>query len=448
MNSPLARIPVPPLGSSSLLLFLTQIGVLLLLALLLGRLAERLKMPALVGELCAGVFLGPSVLEQVAPGGYDWLFPRSTEQYHMLDAVGQLGVLLLVGMTGAHLDLGSLRRRTGAIATISGLGLVIPLGLGIAAGYALPQALLSSGTDHAVLALFLGVAMCVSAIPVIAKIFMDMNILHRDIAQLALTVGMIDDMFGWFMLSVVSAMATTGLSVRTISLSLAYVLLVVAVAATIGGPLVRGAFRLVRSSQTATPTIAAAAVLILLSAAGTHALGLEAVLGAFLCGIVVRQSGGHDRYRLEPLRTTVMAVFAPIFFAIAGLRIDMTSLARPAVALAALLLLVVAIIGKFLGAYLGARLNRLDRWEAVALGAGMNARGVIEVIVAMVGLRLGVLNSAAFTIIVLIAVLTSLMAPPILRLAMARIRYTDREVDRLRTDEDGLSREVGSGLVG
>jgi Kef-type K+ transport system membrane component KefB len=132
------------------------------------------------------------------------------------------------------------------------------------------------------------------------------------------------------------------------------------------------------------------------------------------------------------LRAVVVAVLAPLFFATAGLRMDLTALRRPDVLGFAMLVLVGAVVGKFAGAYLGARLCRLDRWEALALGAGMNARGVVEVIVAMVGLRLGVLSTELYTIIVLVALATSLMAPPILRFAMAHVDCSDAERERGR----------------
>jgi Kef-type K+ transport system membrane component KefB len=159
---------------------------------------------------------------------------------------------------------------------------------------------------------------------------------------------------------------------------------------------------------------------VLLGAAATQGLNLEAVFGAFVSGVLIGRSREFDPDKLRPLRTTVLVFLAPVFFATAGLRIDLTELRRPVVLAAAGAVLAVAILGKFAGAYAGARLSRLGHWEAIALGAGMNSRGVIEVIVAMAGLRLGILNSAMYTIIIFIAVVTSLMAPPILRGAMAR----------------------------
>jgi Kef-type K+ transport system membrane component KefB len=412
-----------PLGAHELLVFILQLGLLLGLAVLLGRLAERLRMPAIVGELTVGVLLGPSLLDHLAPG------LRFT-QLHLLDAVGQVGVLLLVAITGIQLDFGLVRRRGSTAAKVSVAGLVIPLVLGVAAGYLLPASLLGEGTSVTVFALFLGVATCVSAIPVIAKTLTDMKLLHRNIGQLCLTAGMVDDAFGWFMLSIVSAMATTGVRTGQIVLSLISLVALVPFAIWIGRPLVRWTMRAATRSAEPGPAVAVAVVLVLLSAAGTHALGLEAILGAFVCGALIGRSGHADAEWLAPLRTIVLSVLAPLFFATAGLRMDLTLLARPAVLAASGVVLGVAIVGKFLGAYLGALLSRMSGWEALALGAGMNARGVIEVIVAMVGLRLGIINTEMYTIVIVVAIVTSLMAPPILRIAMRRVEITSEE--RLR----------------
>ena len=379
--------------------------------------------------MTAGVLLGPSLFGWLAPGLSGWLFPAQAEQAHLLDSVGQIGVLLLVGLTGIEMDLGMVRRRGLTAVRVSVAGLIIPLGLGIALGFPIAR-MLDVGGDTAVFVLFLGVAMCVSAIPVIAKTLMDMNLMHRDIAQLTLAAGTVDDAVGWFLLSVVSAMAVGGLTAGKVTLAVAYLVLVVLVAVLIGRPLVRRVLRL--SGGSAERTVAVAAALIVLAAASTQALGLEAVFGAFLCGALIGSSGEFARARTAALRTVVLSVLAPVFFATAGLRIDLRALAHPTVLAAAAIVLLTAIVGKFAGAFLGALLSRLTRWEALALGAGMNARGVIEVIVAMVGLRLGILNTATYTIVVLVAVVTSVMAPPLLRVAMRRVPVTPEEEARRR----------------
>ena len=156
---------------------------------------------------------------------------------------------------------------------------------------------------------------------------------------------------------------------------------------------------------------------------------MEPIFGAFIAGTMISASRIAQR-QLAALRTLVLSVLAPLFLATAGLRVDVTVLARPVVALTALVIVLVAILGKFAGAYAGARLRRLSSPEGIALGAGMNARGVIEVVIALTGLRLGVLNNTTYTIVVLVALVTSIMAPPVLRHAMSRITQTDEELIR------------------
>jgi Kef-type K+ transport system membrane component KefB len=432
--------PLPGLDPHVLLVFLLQVSLLLTVALALGRLAVRFGLPALVGELLTGVLLGPSLLGTIAPGALSWVLPPDAGQLHLLDAVGQLGVLLLVGITGVQLDTTMLRRRGATGVRVSLAGLLLPLGLGIGAGFLVPAVLLSDGADRGVFALFLGVAMCVTAIPVIAKTLADMGLLHRDIGQLTLAAGTVDDAVGWFLLSVVSAAATTGVRAGAVSSSLLYLVLFLVAAALIGRPLVRKALELAGRAGDGGPRVTVAVIVIILGAAVTHAMRMEALFGAFVAGLLIGQARLADRpdprpgrglwTDLKPLRTVVLSVLAPLFLATAGLRMDLTALADPQVLLAAVALLAVAVIGKFAGAYLGARLSRLSHWEGIALGAGMNARGVVEVVVATTGLRLGVLTVATYTVIVLIAVVTSVMGPPILRRAMARVEQTEVESER------------------
>ncbi|MFK0289846.1 cation:proton antiporter [Streptomyces sp. NPDC090442] len=429
----LASVPIPPLTSHQVLVFLLQIAILLFLALCLGRLANRFGLPAVVGELLAGVLIGPSLLAQLAPGFSEWLLPRDTAQMHLLDAVSQLGVLLLVGITGVQVDLRVLRRRRATAIRVSLAGLLVPLALGVATGYVLVDALIPSGTDRTVFALFFGVAMCVSAIPVIAKTLTDMGLLHRDVGQLTLAAGTIDDAVGWFLLSIVSAIATTGLHAGSISLSVVYLVGFVAAAWFLGRPVVRFVLRLAARSSEPGTTIAAAIVIILLGGASTQALGMEAVFGAFVAGIVIGACGAADPARLAPLRTLVKWVLAPLFLASAALRMDLTALRHVEVLVAAIVALFIAVLGKFAGAYIGARASRLTNWESLALGAGMNARGVVQMVVATVGLRIGVLDTASYTIVLFVAIATSVMAPPLLRMTMARVEHSADE--QLRKDE-------------
>jgi Kef-type K+ transport system membrane component KefB len=425
--------PATPLSSHQLSLFLLQLTMLLLLALCLGRLAVLVRLPTVVGELLAGLVLGPSLLGHLAPGVAGWLTPPEPTQLHLVDAVGQLGVLLLVAVTGAHLDVKMLRRRRWAIGWVSLGGLLVPLGLGVAVALALPDRLVPETVDRPVFAFFLGIALSVSAIPVIAKILGDLNLLHRDVGQLTIAAAMVNDAVAWFLLSIASALATVGVQLGLIGRSVLYLLGFAALAVFVLRPAMRWTLR--QAARTGEPGATVTVVVIFVLGCGwaTHALGLEAIFGAFLAGAVIGSPGVADLRLLAPLRLVVLAVLAPLFLATAGLRMDLTALADPTVLLAAIAVVLVAIVGKLVGGYLGARASRLSHWEGLALGAGLNARGVVEVIMAYAGLRLGVLNTASYTVVVLVAVVTSLMAPPLLRAAMRRVETNADE--RLRAAE-------------
>lgn len=421
----LAATPPPGIASHQLLVFLLQVGGLLGLAVLLGILASRLGMAAVVGELLAGVLLGPSLLRHLAPGLSGWLLPASAGQLHLLDAVGQLGVLLLVGIAGIHLDLGMLRRRRTSIAAVGSGALLLPLALGLGAGLVLPSQLRTAGTDRWVFALFIGVAICVSAIPVIASTLIQLDLFDREIGQLIMGSAAVDDVVGWLLLALVSATATTGLGAGQVIRPVCYLVAILLGAMLIGRPVVRLVMRLAAASGSPAASVSAAAVVLLLCGATTQALGMEAILGTFLGGMLIGSCGTVELELLAPLRTFVLSVLAPVFFATAGLRMDLTELRRPVVLGSAVAVLALAVFGKFSGAYLGARASKLDHWTGLALGAGLNARGVVEVVVAMVGLQVGILTTASYTVIVLIAIVTSVMAPPLLRYAVGRMPPSD-----------------------
>ncbi|MFI9311013.1 cation:proton antiporter [Streptomyces triculaminicus] len=439
----LAAEPVTPLPAGLLLLLLLQIGVLLGLSLVLGRLAQRLGLPRVVGELASGVLLGPSVLALVAPQFATWLFPHEPAQMHVLDAAGQLGVLLLVGFTGMHLDVKLARRHGGTAAAVSTAALLLPLALGLGLGFALPDQLQPINGDTVGFACFLGVALCVSSIPVIGRVLADMNLIDRNVGQIILCVAAVDDAVGWLLLSLVTAAATTAVTAADIALILWHLAALLLGVITVGRWTVPRVMRWAGRSSSRGAPITAAVVLIFLAGAAAQALGFEALLGAFLCGILIGTCAADQGRRLEPLHTTALGFLSPLFFALAGLRIDLTELAHPTTGLWALAALGIAIVGKYLDAFVGSITGHLSRWEALAVGAGINARGVIQVVIAVVGVRLGLLTTAMYSIIVLIALITPVMAPPVLKAAMKRLPPTEEET--LRAQRLPLQETVEAG---
>ncbi|MBS2531161.1 cation:proton antiporter [Catenulispora sp. NF23] len=402
-------------------IFLLALATLLVAAVLLGRLAGRLGLPAIVGELLAGVLLGPSVLGHLSPWVSARLFPQVPQQTRLLDAVSQFAVLLFVGVAGTHVDLDVIRRRRQAVAKVGLIGLVTPLVLGTLLGLLVPHRMLAAGTGQARFAVFLGIALCASALPVIARTLSDIKLLDHETGQLILASGLLSDAVGWFLLSIVSATATAGFRAGQVALPLLGAAGFLLVAIVVGRPGIRWILEHAAQAEHAAPASAAAVAVILVGAAISQAIHMEGVFGAFAVGVLLGSSGRSTSARLEPLNEIAMSVLAPVFLATAGLRVDIGALMDPVVLLVALTVLAAAIVGKFSGAYTGARLSRLSHWEGVALGTGLNSRGVVEVVIASVGLQLGILTASTYTVIVLVAIFTSVMTPPLLKSAVARM---------------------------
>ena len=437
---------VKPLGEHELFLFFLQFTLLLVVARALGELAVRAKLPSVVGELLGGFLIGPSLLGAVAPGLFETIFPGNAEQFHLLEIVSWLGVIMLLILTGLETDIGLIVKKGRGAAAISLGGVVVPFASGITLGFLLPESFLAAPDKRLVFALFLGTAMSISAIPVIAKVLMEMKIIRRDIGQVTLAAGMIDDTIGWILLSVVAGLATSGsIDVAAAGQSVLSVLVVLVLAFTVGRRFVswviRGLDNLVGGDMV---KITGLMVLALAFGTVTHGLGLEAVLGAFLAGILVGQVKRFDDRLRHVFEQVALGVFAPVFFAASGLRVDLAKLVEPRVLLVGLIVLAVAIGGKFLGAYVGARATKLGHWEALSLGAGMNARGAMEIIVATIGLSRGILTQEMYSIILMVAIVTSLMAPPLLRWTLSRVEIGDEERERLEAEERRKDSFVGN----
>jgi len=424
---------IDPLDHGTVTVLLLQLGMLLLVARTLGYVANRFGLPSVVGELLAGIVLGPSILGAIAPDLLATFVPTDPARFHLLEAFAFFGVLLLLVITGLETDIDLIASKGRSAAAISLTGIIVPFALGFALGQVLPEQFIADTEQRLVFSLFLGTALGISAIPVIAKVMIEMNVVRRDIGQLTLAAGMIDDTIGWILLSVVAGLARSGVvDLPSVAQSILSVLIVVGLAFTAGRRLVHRLFRTVDERDAGDlAQVTLLMVLALLAGSLTHYLGIEAVLGAFLIGILAGQVKRFRASARHVFETFTLGVFAPIFFATSGLRVDLSALLDPTVFGIGMVVLAVAIIGKFVGAALGAKISGLGRWEALSLGAGMNARGAIEIIVATIGLGLGVLTPEMYTIILLVAIVTSLMAPPILRATLRRVPFTEEERQRL-----------------
>jgi Kef-type K+ transport system membrane component KefB len=404
-----------------LFLFLAEVVVLVVAARVGGEIALRLRIPEVVGELVLGICLGPSLFGALWPGGFAALFPADPAQRDLLEIMGWLGVIFLVTLSGFETRLGVLRRAGRAVLGGWLGGFFVPLALGFGLGWLIPESLVGPGIARPVFASFVAIAMSISAIPVIARILMDLDLLKTRIGMVVMSTAVADDTIGWILLAVVTGLATGALDLPSVLTALVGTAAFLVLAFTVGQRLVRLA--LSASDRLRMPHAKTTVMLaiVLIGGAITEAIHVHLVLGTFVAGILVGRSPGRDRVGRDTIRTLGMALFVPFFFAYTGIKVDLTTLTGPALATAGAAI-AVAVVGKGAGGLLWARAGGLSWWEAAAVGAGRNARGAMELVIAAIGLSIGVLTLPMYTIVVLIAVLTTLMAGPLLRTCVHRAR--------------------------
>jgi Kef-type K+ transport system membrane component KefB/nucleotide-binding universal stress UspA family protein len=433
----LAQAPGDAHKGPSEALFIAEILALMIVGRLLGEAMLRLRQPAVMGQLIAGLILGPSLFGLLLPDVQHALFPKNAEQKAMIDAIAQFGVLLLLLLTGMETDL-KLVRQTGRASIFASLmGVIVPFACGVALGELLPDSMLPDPGKRLITSLFLGTALSIASVKIVALVVAEMKFTRRVVGQVILASAIIDDSVGWIIVSIIFSLALHG-SVDPWSLaqSIAGTLAFMAASFTIGRRIVFTIIRWVNDTFVSEFAVITAILVIMGGMALiTHAIGVHTVLGAFVAGILVGESPILTRHIDEQLRGLITAFFAPVFFGIAGLSADLTILADPHIALLTAGLIVIASLGKFGGAFLGAELGGLTRREGFALACGMNARGSTEVIIATVGLSMGALNQNLFTMIVAMAVITTTAIPPTLRWALSRIPMRKEEKQRLEREE-------------
>ncbi|MBI4509704.1 MAG: cation:proton antiporter [Deltaproteobacteria bacterium] len=425
---------ITPLGGHAVYLLLIQVALLLTAARVGAELARRLGLPAVVGELAAGIVLGPTVFGHYLPHLHGAVFPADATQFHLLDVVGTLGMVLLLLLTGLETDLRLLRNLGRAALIASGTGMLVPFGMGLVLGLLMPDQYLAHPDQRLLFAAFLATAMSISAMPVIAKILMDLDLTKRNIGLVILSAGVVDDTAGWLILSIIAGAATHGsLRFDSLALTLGYLALFLFLAAAVVYPLLRFLIRVTATRfRTSDADLVAIVVVALLCAAATERIGVHAVFGAFVAGTVLRQVPRLSDATVHRLESFVFSVLSPVFFGIVGLKVDLWSLGSGWMLA---VVVGVACLGKLVGCTVGGLWGGMRFWEAMSIAVAMNARGAMELVVASIGLSLGILNQQAFSMIVVVAVVTSFMAPLALRLTMRRVRMTEEEAKRIAAQE-------------
>ena len=393
---------------------LVAVALVIITAQLLGALAQRWHQPRVVGEIIAGIVLGPSLLGALAPALENQLFSEAVRS--QLALLGQLGLVLFMFLIGLELNPKMLQGRIPLASRITVVGVLLPLGLGmlLARGFELWQPQLLPGNQAIAGALFMGCAMAITAFPVLARILRERQLLSQPLGALAITAAALQDVLSWVLLAVVVAFARSSswagsllplLGTTAWSLLLLFGL----------RPLRRRLQESYRRSHQLGPLLQASLFAgALLSAAVTEWMGVHAIFGAFLWGLAMPRYGPMRRRLEQRLEAVVLQLLLPLFFVISGLNTSIGSINTLPLLLTALLVLAVAVGGKFIGTWATAKLSGVTNLEAQALGWLMNTRGLTELVILNVGLDLGVISTELFTIGVVMALATSVMTGPLL----------------------------------
>ncbi|MBW3537373.1 MAG: cation:proton antiporter, partial [Actinobacteria bacterium] len=373
----------------------------------------------------------------LAPSVHEWIFPNAIDSRSMLLAVSTLGVALLLVVTGYETDLGLIRALGRPALVVAAGSILVPFAAGVAPGLLLPSRFVGLQADRGVFVLFIAAALTTSSLAVVAKILSELGLLRRNFGQITLAAGMANEIVGYVLLGVIASIAASGrLSPGDAAVTFAGIVAFVVAGITIGQRLVDWGFRRLRAASAEQASwLAFAMVLTFAAGAATQALGAEAVLGAFVVGVVMGRSRYREPATREQLESITSAFLAPLFFATAGLQVDIAVLADPTVLLWGAVLLSVAWGAKFGGVAIASLAVGLHGREAAALGFGLNARGVLEVLIATVGLSLGVFNQTSYSLILLTAIVSAMLAPPLVRAVAAGWAGSPSERDRLAREE-------------
>ena len=392
-----------------LLHLLAALAAVVLLGRVLGALFRGIGQPPVIGEVVAGIVLGPSLLGHFWPDAYAFILPQSVAP--SLGLLSQLGVVLYMFLVGVELDPDVVRGRLRSTAVIALTSIAVPFALGLWLATALHSRFAPTGVSLTHFALFIGVAMSITAFPVLARILSDRGISKTMLGRLALTCAAINDVAAWCLLAfVVGIVQSAG---ERAWLPAAMTVLFIGFMFVVVRPAVIAALTRWQEHQRSHGALAVTLVAVLVSAVATEAIGVHAIFGAFLLGAVIPHHSGLATALQERIESLVTILLLPAFFAFAGMRTEIGLLTSVNAWLTCAALVVVATSGKFGGALVAARLAGYGWRQASGLGILMNTRGLMELIVLNVGLDLGIISPALFTMMVIMALVTTMAAGPL-----------------------------------
>jgi Kef-type K+ transport system membrane component KefB len=413
------------LAHSDVLFLLMQLILMLVTARTFGELAKKLRQPAVVGEIIGGILLGPSVFGSIFPDYFHTLFMAHPSASIAMDGIFSISVVMLLFISGMEIELPLIWRNGKSALTISFLGMIIPLVLGYLAGWYgfsfFPQVGdIANVNDRGVFALFLGTALSITALPVIAKILLDLNLLNSKVGSLIIACAMLNDFAGWILFAIVLGMLPNvgpHLDLGISSVVVLTVLFAVFILTVFRFMLDKGFSFLNRKRSGPGASMTIAMLMCFAGAVFTEAIGIHAIFGAFLMGIAFGDSSHFSERSKEIIHQFVSNIFAPLFFVSIGLRVNFIANFDIWVIL---LVLGVAFISKLAGGIIGGKFGGLRYNESLAIGFGINARGAMEIILGLIALQAGLIHEKIFVALTVMAIVTSLTSGYFVRLFVKR----------------------------
>ena len=395
-------------------ILLIQIIAVLLMVRLFGFLFKHIGQPGVIGESVAGIVLGPSVLGYFFPDVFQALFPP--ESLTNLELLSQVGLVLFMFVIGMELDFSVLKNKINETLVISHAGILVPFFLGIVASYWIYEEYAAAQTAFLPFALFIGISMSITAFPVLARIIQERNMTKTSLGTLAIASAANDDVTAWCLLAVVIAIAKAGTfasALYAIGLTALYIIIMFMVVR----PFLKKVGEVYANQEVINKTFVALILLILIiSSTLTEIIGIHALFGAFMAGVVMPPSIGFRKVMMEKVEDIALVFFLPLFFAFTGLRTEIGLINSPALWGVCLLLITVAVAGKLGGCAVAARLVGESWKDSFTIGTLMNTRGLMELVALNIGYEMGVLPPSIFVILVIMALVTTFMTTPLLHL--------------------------------
>lgn len=396
----------------TVVLVLIQILIVIGLSRCVGLGFRRIKQPLVIGEIVAGIMLGPSLLGLVAPALATAVFPPETIPY--LGVLSQIGLIFFMFLIGLELDPKYLKSQIDVAVLISHVSILVPFSLGAILSLLLYPLVSNNTVSFTAFSLFLGAALSITAFPVLARIITENNLQGSRLGTLALTCAAVDDVTAWCLLALAIAVTRTNSMVAAIPTILESILYIALMLTVVRKFLRQLATHYQRTKRLTQFTLAAIYMGVVLSALITELIGIHLIFGAFLLGAVMPKHVGLTRELAQKTEDFVLTFLLPIFFAYSGLRTQIGLLNSPVLWFLCILVVLVAIVGKYVGTYIAARVCGIANREASALGWLMNTRGLTELIVLNIGLSLNVISPLLFTMLVIMALVTTFMTSPLL----------------------------------